>query len=83
MPLIILQANFTAKELVDSLCTDSLSEPADEFLSFFNSSLRNVVGIDCDKDWNTTYDVVNSLLTLSRLATQVTDITVKLFFVLV
>ena len=65
------QGNWTAEDLVNALCADNLSENADKFLSYFNSSLRNAIGIDCDQDWNMTYDIVNSLLTLSRLADQV------------
>ena len=67
----IFQASFTAGELVDALCSDSLSQPADDFLANFNSLLREAVGIDCDTDWNTTYEIVSSLITLSKLANKV------------
>ena len=67
----IFQADFTAEELVDALCSDSLSQPADDFLANFNSSLREAVGIDCDTDWNTTYEIVSSLITMSKLANKV------------
>ena len=58
---------------MDALCSDSLSQPADDFLANFNSSLREAVGIDCDTDWNTTYEIVSSLITLSKLANKVKE----------
>ena len=67
----ILQGNLTAEDVVNALCADSSADPTNEFLAYFNSSLRDAIGLDCDEDRNITYDVVNTLLTLSKLTERV------------
>ena len=67
----ILQGNLTAEDVVNALCGDSFLDPTNNFLAFFNSSVRDAIGLDCKEDRNTTYDVVKTLLALSKLTERV------------